>query len=381
MRTLIKDCNIASPGFEIKHGSILFQDNIIYGILTPGESLPAADLTIKGEGLTAIPGMIDIHCHGRNNCDFTDGIAQGVDTIGINKLKEGVTMMLPTTLTQSEEALSDAFCSFAKYNGKGVKMPAAHLEGPFVNPSEVGAQNPAFVRMPDISLVERLNAIYPIHKVSFAPELPGGDNFVTALLAMGIVPSAAHSAAKYAEFYRCYAKGLRNLTHFCNQMSPLHHREIGLVGAGLLHSNVFAEMICDLLHSGPDMVKLAFKVKGIDHMILITDAMRAAGMPDGEYDLGGLPVVVFNGAARLKENATLAGSVLRMNVALKNVMGLTGLPLSETVRAASLNAAHSLGYRNVGRIETGFTADVALIDDNFIVHDTFVDGELRYALD
>ncbi len=381
MRTLIRDCNIASPGFEVKHGSILFKDNIIYSILTPGEGLPDADVVINADGLTAIPGLIDIHCHGRNNCDFTDGVVEGVNTIGLNKLKEGVTMMLPTTLTQSEEALQDAFSSIAKYNGKGVKMPAIHLEGPFINPSEVGAQNPAYVRMPDIKLVQELNAIYPIHKVSFAPELPGGDTFVTDLLAMGIVPSAAHSAAKYAEFYRCYAKGLRNLTHYCNQMTPLHHREIGLVGAGLLHSNLFAEMICDLLHVGPNMIKLAFKVKGADHMILITDAMRAAGMPDGEYDLGGLPVMVAAGAARLKDNAALAGSVLRMNVALKNVVETTGLPLSEAVRAGSLNAAHSLGYRNVGRIETGFTADIALIDDNFIVHNTFVDGQMRYSLD
>mgnify|MGYP002854972450 CR=1 FL=1 len=381
MRTLIRDCNIASPGFEVKHGSILFKDSIIYSIMTPGEGLPDADVVINADGLTAIPGLIDIHSHGRNNCDFTDGSEEGVNTIGINKLKEGVTMMLPTTLTQSEEALDDAFASIARYNGKGVKMPGIHLEGPFINPSEVGAQNPAFVRMPDIKLVERLNAIYPIHKVSFAPELPGGDSFVTDLLAMGIVPSAAHSAAKYAEFYRCYAKGLRNLTHYCNQMTPLHHREIGLVGAGLLHSNLFAEMICDLLHVGPNMIKLAFKVKGVDHMILITDAMRAAGMPDGEYDLGGLPVMVAAGAARLKDNAALAGSVLRMNVALKNVVATTGLPLSEAVRAGALNAAHSLGYKNVGRIETGYTADVALIDDNFIVHNTFVDGEMRYALD
>ena len=381
MRTLIRDCNIASPGFEVKHGSILIKDNIIYSVLTPGESLPDADLVINAAGLTAIPGLIDIHCHGRNNCDFTDGNVDGVNTIGLNKLKEGVTTMLPTTLTQSEEALEAAFDAVAHYNGKGVKMPGIHLEGPFINPSEVGAQNPAFVRMPDIKLVERLNEIYPIHKVSFAPELPGGDTFVTDLLAMGIVPSAAHSSAKYAEFYRCYAKGLRNLTHYCNQMTPLHHREIGLVGAGLLHSNVFAEMICDLLHAGPNMIKLAFKVKGIDHMILITDAMRAAGMPDGEYDLGGLPVMVASGAARLKENAALAGSVLRMNVALKNVVATTGLPLSEAVRAAALNAAHSLNYRNLGRIETGFTADVALIDDNYIVHNTIVDGEMRYSLD
>ncbi|MBO4558099.1 MAG: N-acetylglucosamine-6-phosphate deacetylase [Bacteroidales bacterium] len=378
MRTLIKNCNIASPGVEIKHGGILFKDKIIHSLITPGEALPAADIVIDAEGLTAVPGFIDIHCHGRNSFDFCDGTEEAVNTIGLHKLEEGVTMMLPTTLTLSEDAIADAFNAVSKYNGKGVKMPGIHLEGPFVNPSEVGAQNPAFVKMPDIKIVERLNDIFPIHKLSFAPELPGGADFVTDLLAMGIVPSAAHTSAKYSVFKKCYAKGLRNLTHFCNQMTPLHHREIGLVGAGLLHNSVFAEMICDMLHTSPDMIKLAFKVKGIDHMILISDAMRASGMPDGEYSLGGLPVIVAKGAARLEEGNALAGSVLKINVALKNIVNITGLPLSDALKSSSLNAAHSLNYKNVGRIETGFTADVALLDDDFNVHKTFVDGELRF---
>ena len=378
MRTLIKNCNIASPGVEIKHGGILFKDKIIHSLITPGEALPAADIVIDAEGLTAVPGFIDIHCHGRNSFDFCDGTEEAVNTIGLHKLEEGVTMMLPTTLTLSEDAIADAFNAVSKYNGKGVKMPGIHLEGPFVNPSEVGAQNPAFVKMPDIKIVERLNDIFPIHKLSFAPELPGGADFMTDLLAMGIVPSAAHTSAKYSVFKKCYAKGLRNLTHFCNQMTPLHHREIGLVGAGLLHNSVFAEMICDMLHTSPDMIKLAFKVKGIDHMILISDAMRASGMPDGEYSLGGLPVIVAKGAARLEEGNALAGSVLKINVALKNIVNITGLPLSDALKSSSLNAAHSLNYKNVGRIETGFTADVALLDDDFNVHKTFVDGELRF---
>ena len=378
MRTLIKNCNIASPGFEVKNGSLFLEDNLIHSVITPGESLPAADRVIDAEGLTAVPGFIDIHCHGRNNCDFADGSEEGINTIGEHKLEEGVTTVLPTTLTLSEEALADAFNAISKYNGRGCRMPAVHLEGPYINPHEIGAQNPKYVRKPEMGMVDRLSKIFPIKKVSFAPELEGGDMFVTSLLAKGITPSAAHSAAKYDEFARCYAKGLRNLTHFCNQMSPIHHRDIGLVGAGLLHDTVYAEMICDKIHTSANMIQLAFKVKGVDHMILITDAMRAAGMPDGPYTLGGLDVTVSNGAARLTDNGALAGSILQLNVALKNIIEVTGMPLRDALKASSLTAAHSLSLHKLGRLETGFIADIAMLDNEFNVHKTFVDGELRF---
>lgn len=152
---------------------------------------------------------------------------------------------------------------------------------------------------------------------------------------MGIVPSCVHSAAKYGEFKRCYLEGMRNLSHFCNQMTPLHHRDIGLVGAGLLEDDVFLEFICDKLHICPDMIALVFKIKGPDRIQLISDAMRASGMPDGEYTLGGLPVIAKDGAARLKEGGALAGSVLQLNVALKNVAEITKLPLAELVKSTS----------------------------------------------
>ena len=379
MRTLIKNCNLVSPGFELKNGGLLIQDEMIHSIITPEDATPAADIVIDAEGMTVIPGMIDIHCHGRNNYDLCDATEDAVNTIGLHKLSEGVTTMLPTTLTVSVERLEDTLATIAKYNKKGVKMPFVHLEGPFVNPSEIGAQNPTYIKLPDISIVKRLHEIFPIRKVSFAPELPGADSFVTELLNMGIFPSAAHSAAKYAEFKKCYSKGLRNLTHYCNQMSHLHHRDIGLVGAGLLHDNVYAELICDKIHISPDMIALAYKVKGPRHIILVTDTMRAAGISDGEYDLGGLRVVVADGAARLKESGALAGSTLQLNVALANIVEITKLPLSEAIISSSLSAACSLALpERIGRIQPGFIADIAIIDDKFKVHKTFVNGELRF---
>lgn len=380
MRTLIKNCNIASPGKEIIGGALLIEDDKIYNVLTPGESRPKADITIDAEGLTAIPGLVDVHFHGRNGYDFCDASVEGVNTIAYKKLAEGVTTILPTTLTVGLEQLKDTLNSITKYDGKGCKIPGVHLEGPFVSPKEIGAQNPDFALSPDIKVVEELNEIYPVSKVSFAPELPGGVEFTIDLLKMGIVPSAAHSAAKFAEFEQCFAKGLRNLTHFCNQMSFLHHRDIGLVGAGLLHDSVFAELICDNIHICPDMIRLAYKVKGAERIILITDALRCSDMSEGEYTLGGQQIVLSDGVARLKESGAIAGSVLRMNKALKNVVAATQLPLSDVLRSSSFSSSQSLRLGRIGRLECGYTADIALIDSLYNVHMTMVDGEVRYRM-
>lgn len=378
MRTYIKNCRVVTPGCEVEKGGILIEDGKIKALFGSGEAEPSADESIDATGLAVLPGFVDVHCHGRNNYDFCDASTEGVNVIGRGKLEEGVTTLLPTTLTLPEQELSSALASIAAYDGKGCKMPAVHLEGPFINPLMTGAQNPAFVRLPDVEEVKRLNAIFPVKKISYAPEQPGGCDFVGQMLNMGVVPSAVHSSAKYSEFHKCYEKGLRNISHFCNQISPLHHRDIGLVGAGLLHDDIYAELICDKLHICPEMIRLVFKVKGADRMMLVSDAMRASGMADGEYDLGGLKVVVGDGAARLKENGALAGSTLKLNVALKNVCEVTGLPLHEAVKSVSLTPATSLGLSGIGRIEPGYSADLVLLDSSFEVRGTFVDGELRY---
>ena len=379
---LIKNCRIVSPGLDIPRGDILIEGTRIAGIYdgtahnTP--ALPAHE-TIDGEGFMALPGFVDVHCHGRNSHDFCDASEEGVNEIGLGKLSEGVTTLLPTTLTVSEQRLCDALSAIRRYNNRGCKMPAIHLEGPFVNPAMKGAQNPDHIRKPDAALVERLNAIYPIDKITYAPEMEGGVAFSDTMIRHGITPSITHSCAGYSIFSACHEHGLRNLSHFCNQMTPLHHRDIGLVGAGLLHDDVYCELSCDRIHICDEMIRLAFKVKGAEHIILITDAMSAAGMPDGLYDLGGLDVVVKDGAARLKEGGALAGSTLKLNVALKNVLEVTGLPLSSLVAASSLSAAQSLGLQGIGRIEQGYTADIVLLDSNMEVEKTFVDGELRFA--
>ena len=376
----VYNCRLITPGMELDDASVELREGKIVRVAAGRPKWTSGGMDAEGRML--LPGFVDVHCHGRNNCDVCDGSVEGLATIAVNKLAEGVTTLLPTTLTLPEQELAAALASVAAYDGRGCKIPGVHLEGPFINPKCVGAQNPAFVRSADIAEIDRLNAIFPVRKVTFAVECPGGVELVEELLARGITPSCTHSAASAVEFRRGYERGLRNLSHFCNQMTPLHHRDIGLVGSGLLYDEVYVELICDKLHISPEMIKLVFKVKGCDHVMLISDAMRAAGMPEGEYTLGGLPVVVSaDGAARLKDNGALAGSTLKINTALANIREVTGLPLSELVKSTSFTAARSLGIPGIGRIEPGYAADMVLLDEDFSVRATIVDGEVRYCSD
>ena len=379
MYTLIKNAHIVSPDLEISAGSVLICDDKICAVSAGDITAPAGAGVIDAQGKMVTPGFIDVHCHGRNNFDFCDGNADGSRIIAESKLSEGVTTLLPTTLTVSHEQLKDSLAALGKYDQKsGCRIPGVHLEGPYINPKCAGAQNPAFVRLPDAAEVDVLNAVFPVKKITYAVEVSGGVDFTSAMLMRNITPSCTHSGAGYSEFLAAYQAGLRNLSHFCNQMTPLHHRDIGLVGAGLLHHDVFAELICDKLHIDPAMIKLVFQTKGADKVILITDAMRAAGMPNGEYDLGGLPVVVADGAARLKEGGALAGSTLQLATAFKNVVEVTDLPLSQAVKATSLSAAMSLKLFDRGRIEPGYLADIVMLDDDFTVCRAMVGGCVRY---
>jgi N-acetylglucosamine-6-phosphate deacetylase len=196
---------------------------------------------------------------------------------------------------------------------------------------------------------------------------------------MGITPSAVHTNATHAEFKNAYLHGMRNLSDFCNQMTPLHHRDIGMVGAGLLHEDVFIEFICDKLHICPDMIRLTFAIKGCEGIQLITDAMRAAGLPDGKSSLGGLPVIVKNGEARLESNGALAGSTLQLNKALKNVYEVTALPLKDLIRCTSYNQAQALHLPLLGKIEHGYYADITILDADFNVKEVYVNGECRFT--
>jgi N-acetylglucosamine-6-phosphate deacetylase len=380
MSILLTNCHVISPDYDVENIAVLIEGEKIKQLYPQGTALPKADEVIDAKGQMVVPGFIDVHCHGRSGFDFTDATQEAMDTIAIDKLKEGVTTLLPTTLTLDEKLLAaslETAAVYVKSGKKGCKVPGVHLEGPFINPCCLGAQNPDFVRLPDIEEVKRLAKIFPVSKVSYAIEVEGGAEFASQLLAEGITPSCVHSAAKYSEFKEASKHGLKNLSHFCNQMTGLHHRDIGLVGAGLMNKDVFIELICDTLHICPDMIELIFELKDNEKIQLITDAMCAAGMADGEYSIGGLPVIVSDGAARLKSNGALAGSTLKVCTALKNVAKITKKPLSELIKSTSWNQSQSLGLDKHGKIEPGYFADIVFLSDDFEPTKVFVNGELR----
>ncbi|NLG14410.1 MAG: N-acetylglucosamine-6-phosphate deacetylase [Lentisphaerae bacterium] len=376
--TLIKNAHLVSPDLEILNASVLLKDGFIQAVQDNPKGLKA-DETLDAQGKLMVPGFIDTHFHGGMGYEATSSKKEAISIIAEAKAKEGVTSICPTTLTLSEEDLAASLRFIEAYRKKttGAKIIGTHLEGPYINPECIGAQNPAYVRKPDINEVKRLNDISPVAIVTYAIETEGAIDFTRQLVKLGIVPSCGHTNATMAQYKLGQEQGLDRLTHFCNQMTRLHHREIGLVGAGLYNDSTYIEMICDKIHLCPDMIRLAFKTKPIDKILLITDAMEATGLPDGNYQLGGLAVVVADGAARLASNGALAGSTLQFNTAFKNVVEETRLPLPELVKTTSLNQANSLKLKNIAEIKQGFVADIVILDDNFNVTTVFVDGIKR----
>ncbi len=376
MKTLILNVRAISPDLEIESGSLLWEKGRILSLTGADEPLPIADLVIDGGGRMMMPGFIDIHSHGADGHDICDNSLDALTHIAKRKLEEGVTTWLPTTLTQSQGKLIEIAEKCARYIANPVfcRMPGIHLEGPFINPRNAGAQNPQFIRPPDFNELKSVHEIAPVLIVSLAPELVGALDLIRMAAAVGIVSSAAHTAATAADIQAAQDAGLTHLTHFCNAMTPLHHREIGVVGRGLLDESLKLELICDTIHLCPDMLKLIFKLVPIERLMMITDSMAASWMGDGEVMLGGLAVTVQNGAARLTDGGVLAGSALRYNEGVRNVAEITGLPLHQIVKATSWNQACSLGLSGFGKLEAGYHADLVILDKDFSVWKTVVRG-------
>lgn len=377
----IINATVITPGLRIDGATIVIEDDVIAEVLPPGTPMPEADWTFDAKGDYVAPGFFDIHAHGAVGYEVTDDDPNSVPAVCKAKLEEGVTSYFPTTLTLGHDALVNTMERVAKYREteEFCRTPGVHLEGPFINPTSLGAQNPAYVRTPDIKEVLDLAAIAPISEMSYAVETEGGIDFAQELLENGVVPSCGHSKSTYATFREAYGKGLRHLTHFCNQMTPLHHRDIGLVGAGLLHDDVRIEIICDKVHVSVPMIQLVFDRKPIESILLITDSMRASHLPDGPSSIGGLDVIVKNGEARLAKDGALAGSMLRMNDALKNVLEVTGLPIEDVIQTTSWNQAEELGLGDqFGCIEPDFFADLVVLGkEDLDVKAVFVGGEKR----
>lgn len=381
-KTLIVNAHVVSPGVDLEKAAVALEGGRIRAVTAGAVPKAGFDEVVDLEGRLLLPGFIDVHLHGACGFDVCDATPEAIETIASAKLAEGCTSFLPTTLTVANETLRAAARAVAAYREdmRFAKALGLHLEGPFINPACCGAQNPAFVRAPSIREVDGIARIAPVKLVSFAPETRGGAAFAAACLARGIVPSCGHTGATFAQFLPAYDAGLRHLTHFCNQMSRLHHREIGVVGAGFLLDDLNAEVICDRIHLCDDMLRLVFWKRDLAHVQMITDSLRCSHCADGyAFEMGGLKVRLEKGEARLVEGGNLAGSTLWFNKGLKNLVEVTGLPLKDLVRVTSWNQAVELGLgKTLGKVARGYAADLVALDpETFDVRAVFVDGVRR----
>ncbi len=319
-------------------------------------------------------GFIDMHIHGCLGKDTMDEGDSNILDISRSIAATGVTAFLPTTMTMELSRIEKALSSIRGLIGRGpgAEVLGCHLEGPFISSSYKGAQDERYIMKPDFGIIEGFSDVIRI--VTMAPEEAGSEEFIENCVNRGIVVSIGHTKASYHQAMKAIEKGAGNITHIFNTMTPLHHREPGVVGAAM-DSNVSCELIADNIHVDPAVQRILLKVKGIDRIILVTDAMRACLLEEGEYDLGGQKVVVKGGEARLTAG-NLAGSVLTMNIALKNFINNTGADLVDAIKTVTGNPARLLKiYDSKGSIAIGKDADFALFDSNFGIYRTYVRGK------
>lgn len=331
-----------------------------------------------------VPGFIDQHIHGAGGSDGMDGTEKDLQTISATIAKEGTTGFLATTMTQSPENISKALVAVKEIMEKGefdgAEVLGVHLEGPFISPKHIGAQPLEYVAKPSVEIFDEYDRLSGgnIKIVSLAPEQEGGIELVEHLSKLGKVASIGHTGSTYQDVERAVKAGAKNVTHTYNAQTGLHHREVGVVGSAMLFDELNCEVICDTIHVSVPAIKLIIKNKPHNKFTLITDAMRAKGMPDGLSELGGQTVIVKNGEARL-ENGALAGSVLKMNDAIKNVVTKLGVPFTDAIDFATRNPAENIGVLNErGTIEVGKRADFAVLDENFDVMLTVVGGKVVF---
>lgn len=344
------------------------------------DEAPAGAEIIDAAGNYVAPGLIDIHIHGYLNEDTSDAKPEGITKMAYGVAKNGVTAFLPTTMTVSQAEIDAALNAVRslKEDSKtweGAEILGVHAEGPFINPSKKGAQKEENIQKPNAKFLIDNQDIIRI--VTIAPEMDEGHEAIKEVSEKtDILISMGHTGAGYEEAVSAVKDGVGHATHLFNAMTPLAHRDPGVVGAAL-STDVSVELICDTFHIHPGVFSIIAKQKA-GKLCLITDCTRAGGMPDGEYDLGGQPIFLKGIECRLADG-TIAGSVLKLNTAVKNVLANTDLPVNEVFKMASLNPANAIGVADrMGSLEEGKDANIIITDENINVIKTIKKGQTIY---
>lgn len=336
---------------------------------------------VDADGLMLLPGFVDLHFHGAMGHDAMDGQPEAIRGMARFAARHGVTAILPTTSTDSRERIHAALAAVAACVGSqldGAAVLGAHLEGPFLNVAKCGAQSVEHIRRADPAEAHAYLEMNVLRLVSLAPEYPENHWLIDECVKRGITVSAAHTAATYEQMQAAFLRGVSHATHTFNAMVGLHHREPGTVGAVLTASQVTCELIADNIHVHPAVMQVLLAAKGDNGVVLVTDAIRGAGLPDGAYEVDARTVTIREGVVRLPDG-TLAGSVLTMDRAVYNLMRATGRPLESVWKASSLNAARAIGVADrKGSLDVGKDADMVLVDRDVNVHLTVVEGRVVY---
>ncbi|MPQ42552.1 N-acetylglucosamine-6-phosphate deacetylase [Clostridium tarantellae] len=374
---LIKNCNIIYLD-KIEKGTVLIENGKIKEI--NHENHENCHI-IDGTDLYLAPGFIDIHIHGAGGYDTMDGTYKAINEIAKVISTHGTTSFLPTTMTVSSDDIRKAVATIneAKKQGTdGANVLGVHLEGPFISPKAIGAQNPEFLIPPSI---ENFNKIVGdnescVVSITLAPEVEGALDLIKYLSNKGIMVSIGHTKATYEEAMEGIKCGCKHSTHLFNAMTPFTHREPGVVGAIFDSDLITTETISDGIHISYPSLRVAYKQKGTDKVLLVSDAMMACCMPDGLYSLGGQDVEVKNGAARLL-TGSLAGSVLTLDVAVKNVYNNSNYPLNEIIKMVTYNAAKYCKVENKkGLIKENYDADLVLFDKDINIKYVLINGKI-----
>lgn len=384
-RFLIHNARLFTPNQAGLKGWLLVEGGLIRGIgfgNTPDFSHDASIQSVDAHGDNRLPGFMDLHVHGAMGHEVMDASASGLEEMARFYASHGVTSFLATTWTASRPSILKALELVKQMQGRirgGATLLGAHLEGPYLNAARCGAQDVNLIRRAEKEEAVQFLETGVIRLLALAPEFDENLWLIDECVRRGITVSAAHTTANYEQMQKAVEYGITHLTHSYNAMQGLGHRELGTIGAAMALPQIGCELIADNIHVHPAAQKILVDVKGASGVILVTDAVRAAGLPEGEYVLDERSIHIQNGAVRLPDG-TLAGSVLTMDRALQNVCSATGRSLAELWITSSLNAARAIGVSSrKGSLEVSKDADLVLLDESFNVKLTVVEGEIAFS--